>query len=103
MLALLLVIGGIGTAHAQEANNLTQREKIDWLVKEEIVVGRKVNADGSSELDLDDYVTRAEITKLLVFVLDKAELANTLYGQIIPFKDVPVNHWANELKRSVRI
>lgn len=93
LMALLLVFGSFSIASAN--NSLTQGEKIDWLVREEVIEGRKINADGSADLDLDENVTRAEITKLLVYVLGKQDLATTLKGTLSPFNDVLRNHWAN--------
>lgn len=93
LMALLLVFGSFSFAEAN--NNLNQREKIDWLVSQEILAGRKINSDGSADLALDENVTRAEITKLLVYVLGKQSLADSLYGTVSPFNDVSRTHWAN--------
>lgn len=91
--AFLIIFGAISNVEA--ASTLTQREKIDWMVSEDILSGRRLNANGSTDLALDSKITRAEITKLLVFVLNEQSLADSLYGQISPFKDVPRTHWAN--------
>lgn len=93
VMALLLVFSSFSAVMAAET--YTQAEKIDWLVQENILNGRRLNADGSMDLELNSGITRAEITKLLVFVLGKQTSADQIYGTISPFKDVPKNHWGN--------
>lgn len=98
VLALAIVLGSFGTvalASNTEVAYNSQAQKIQWLIDNNHVEGRKVNADGSADLALEDNVTRAEITKLLVHLLGKADLADVLKGVMRPFPDVTIEHWAN--------
>lgn len=96
VLALVLVLGSFGTvALASNVEYNSQEQKIQWLIDNEHVVGRRVNEDGSADLALESNVTRAEITKLLVHILGKTDLAEVLDGVMRPFPDVTVDHWAN--------
>lgn len=98
VLALVIVLGTFGNVALADEEKLeynTQESKIQWLIDKEIVIGRKVNADGSAELDLDETLTRAEVTKLIVYTLKLQNLADALKGVMKPFPDVDIDHWAN--------
>lgn len=94
VLALVIVLGTFGTVVAADEYS-TQDQKIQWLIDNEIVIGRNVNADGSADLALNEYLTRAEVTKLIVYTLKLQNLADALKGVMQPFPDVDINHWAN--------
>jgi hypothetical protein len=94
VLALVIVLGSFGTVLAADPLS-TQDQKIQWLIDNEVVVGRKVNADGSADLALEEYLTRAEVTKLIVYTLRLQNLADALKGVMQPFPDVALDHWAN--------
>lgn len=65
------------------------KEKIDYLMEKNIVIGKD---DG--KLHLDDSLTRAEATKLLVHSLKLDSLSKTYLGQDPKFPDVDSDHWA---------
>lgn len=94
VLALVIVLGSFGTVLAADPLS-TQDQKIQWLIDNEVVAGRKVNADGSADLALDEFLTRAEVTKLIVYTLKLQNLADALKGVMQPFPDVALDHWAN--------
>lgn len=97
VLALAIVLGSFGLVQATSTDvaYTTQDAKIQWLVDNGHVAGRLVNKDGSADLALKENVTRAEITKLLVHLLGKENLAEVLKGVMRPFPDVTIDHWAN--------
>lgn len=98
VLALVMILGTFGNVALADEEKLeynTQESKIQWLIDKEIVIGRKINADGSAELDLDETLTRAEVTKLIVYTLKLQNLADALQGVMKPFPDVDIDHWAN--------
>lgn len=93
MLALILGISYNFTLADNEV--ITKAEKIEWLVDNDVVKGRKVNADGSADLALEENLTRAEIVKLVVHTLGLEEEAEKAKGESEPYPDVPADHWAN--------
>lgn len=97
MLALVIALGTFGTAFAAEDNKYTTAEhKVQWLVDNKVVEGRKVNENSEdNDLALDKNITRAEVTKLLVYTLELENLADALKGTVLAFPDVELNHWAN--------
>lgn len=99
VLALVIVLGTFGNVALADKEDVTvydsQDHKIQWLVDNEIVLGRKVNADGSADLDLDEHLTRSEVTKLVVYTLGLENLADALQGVMKPFPDVDIDNWAN--------
>lgn len=113
VLALVMVLGTFGSVFAEtktpEAKDAKKSEvkvpekkdtnaKVQWLVDNEIVVGRKVNKDDkNADLALDKDIQRAEVTKLLIYAIGQQDLAARLNGVYAPYSDVPANHWANGL------
>lgn len=113
VLALVMVLGTFGSVFAEtkapEAKDAKKsevkvpekketNEKVQWLVDNEIVVGRKVNKDDkNADLALDKDIQRAEVTKLLIYAIGQQNLAARLNGLYAPYTDVPANHWANGL------
>ena len=113
VLALVMVLGTFGSVFAEtkapEAKDAKKsevkvpekkdsNEKVQWLVDNEIVVGRKVNKDDkNADLALDKDIQRAEVTKLLIYAIGQQDLAARLNGVYAPYSDVPANHWANGL------
>lgn len=65
-------------------------EKINYLVEKNIVEGYK---DG--ELHLDEYISRAEMSKLIVYALGKQDLAKEAQLSLNPYSDISQSHWAN--------
>lgn len=97
VLALVIALGTFGTAFAAEDNRYTSAEhKVQWLIDNKVVEGRKVNENPEdNDLALDKNITRAEVTKLLVYTLELQNLADALKGTVLAFPDVELNHWAN--------
>lgn len=95
ILVLVLLLGISYNFTLADNELMTKAEKIDWLVDKEVVKGRKVNADGSADLALNESLTRAETVKLVVHTLGLEEEAEKAKGDSEPFPDVPADHWAN--------
>ncbi len=115
VLALVMVLGTFGSVFAAEAPKADAKkdtkkveetkkvpekkdnnEKVQWLVDNEIVLGRKMNKDEkNNDLALDKNIQRAEITKLLVYAIGRQDLATKIHGQVKPYSDVKNDHWAN--------
>ena len=84
MLALVMVLGTLGTVSAATGN-----AKVDWLIEEGLVIG---DAGGYR---LNDPIRRSEVaamTARALFAESTALLLKPIQGQ---FTDVPMNHWAN--------
>lgn len=106
VLALVMVLGtftsvfAAGTAEKKEEVKVpkltTSNAKIEWLKDNDIIEGRKVNEDPKdNDLALDKTIQRAEVTKLLVHAVGKADLADKLQGTMMLFTDVKTDYWAN--------
>lgn len=115
VLALVMVLGTFGSVFAAEAPKADAKketkkveetkkvpekkdnnEKVQWLVDNGIVNGRKANKDEkNNDLALDKNIQRAEITKLLVYAIGREDLATKIHGQVKPYSDVKNDHWAN--------
>ena len=114
VLALVMVLGTFGSVFAAEAPKADAKKdakveetkkvpekkdnnaKVQWLVDNEIVLGRKMYKDEkNNDLALDKNIQRAEITKLLVYAIGRQDLATKIHGQVKPYSDVKNDHWAN--------
>lgn len=100
VLALVMVLGTFTLVTAAEGDKVpeytSRNAKIQWLQDNEIVLGRKVNEKSeNNDLALDKTITRAEVTKLLVYTQNNEKLAAVLQGVMKPFPDVDTDHWAN--------
>ncbi len=69
--------------------------KVQYLIDEKIVEGRTTDEEGIVDFALDKTLTRAEVTKLIVHILNLKDLAESIKGSIRAFSDVDNNHWAN--------
>lgn len=94
LLMAFLMIFGILAPSVASAAELSNTEKIDWLVEEEIVNGRALD-NAETDLALAENITRAEITKLLVFAMERESLAEAVKDTEGKFSDVGTDHWAN--------
>ncbi|MGF0095790.1 S-layer homology domain-containing protein [Peptoniphilus sp. SGI.035] len=65
-------------------------EKIELLQKDKYIAGYEDN-----KLHLDRTLTRAELTKLVVYMLKEEDKAKALNEKENPFKDVKKDFWAN--------
>ncbi|MDO5037510.1 MAG: S-layer homology domain-containing protein [Tissierellia bacterium] len=103
VLALALVFSALGPVLAAkdpvEVPQLrSNSKKIQWLKDQSILIGRSVNEDPKNpDLALDKTITRAEVTKLLVYAGGKIDLAKKIHGLKDAFPDVQRDHWANGL------
>ena len=87
ILALIIVGSTFNIVNAAQTNNA----KIDWLVDNGIVKGD----EGSGNLRLNDTITRAEASAMIVRVKGLETLATGFKATKSQFKDVQTNHWAN--------
>lgn len=98
VLALVMVLGAFTVVSAADVKveNMSQQNKIQWLVDNKIVEGHKLNAkDDKVDLDLEGTLTREQATKLIIHVIGKYDLAKVLQGVMKPFPDVDVDRWSN--------
>lgn len=105
VLALVMVLGTLTPVFAEEAPKdkiekaakTAPSAKVQWLVDEKIVSGRKLFKDGDekTELSLDKNLQRDEITRLLVLGKGLENLANLVQGTMRPYVDVDNANWAN--------
>lgn len=107
VLALVMVLGTLTPVFAEEAAapkdkiekaaKTAPSAKVQWLVDEKIVSGRKLFKDGDekTELSLDKNLQRDEITRLLVLGKGLENLANLVQGTMRPYVDVDNSNWAN--------
>ncbi len=83
-----ILIVGLILAMTIPAFAATGNAKVDWLIEQKIVIG-----DGSGSYKLDNPISRAEATKMLVESLNKRAEADALKGKTPKFKDVKGNEW----------
>lgn len=105
VLALVMVLGTLTPVFAEEAPKdkiekaakTAPSAKVQWLVDEKIVSGRKLFKDGDekTELSLDKNLQRDEVTRLLVLGKGLENLANLVQGTMRPYVDVDNANWAN--------
>lgn len=106
VLALVMVLGTLTPVFAEEAAPKDKIEKaaktapsakVQWLVDQKIVSGRKLFKDGDekTDLSLDKNLQRDEITRLLVLGKGLENLANLVQGTMRPYVDVDNSNWAN--------
>ncbi|WP_308523409.1 S-layer homology domain-containing protein [uncultured Tissierella sp.] len=86
VLALVMVLGTFGTVFADG----TGSEKIDWLVKQEMIKG-----DQSGDLKLDSKIDRASTARMIAVALGLESEAESLKLINSGFKDMTTAHWAN--------
>ena len=107
VLALVMVLGTLTPVFAEEAAapkdkiekaaKTAPSAKVQWLVDQKIVSGRKLFKDGDekTDLSLDKNLQRDEITRLLVLGRGLENLANLVQGTMRPYVDVDNSNWAN--------
>ncbi|NLY10027.1 MAG: hypothetical protein GXZ11_09125 [Tissierellia bacterium] len=86
LLLVVLLLSGTLNVFASDA-------RVDWLVNEGIISGRKVG--NTVDLALNESIQRAEMTKLLVQYKGEASRAERTGADKGPFSDVAVGYWAN--------
>ena len=91
VLAIIILVGSSGFAFAMTSEDM----KVQYLIDNKIIEGRTTDEEGVVDYALDKTLTRAEVTKLIVYILNLQELAESIKGSILAFSDVDNNHWAN--------
>lgn len=84
ILAMTMVFGAVGFVSAATGNS-----KVDWLIENGYVQGDERG------YRLNDNITRAEATKMIVEAQGLGVLASGLQGMASAFKDMSTSHWAN--------
>lgn len=92
ILAIIILASSSGFAFAMTT---TEDMKVQYLIDNKIIEGRTTDEKGVVDYALDKNLTRAEVTKLIVYILGLQELAESIKGSIKAFSDVDSNHWAN--------
>ncbi|MDO5027755.1 MAG: S-layer homology domain-containing protein [Bacillota bacterium] len=91
-LLALLLINSSSLVGAEE--NTSRLFKVQYLIDNDIVEGRPGDIEGQVDYALDKNITRAELSKMLVHLLDLEDMAKALDGTASVFSDVPSSHWA---------
>lgn len=101
MMAMLMVLGTIispvfaAEDKKEDTNTMANKDKIQYLVDHDYVSGRTIEGSDKTDLALDKHITRAEVTKLLVYAQKKESLAESLKDLKGNYEDVKETHWAN--------
>lgn len=101
MMAMLMVLGTIispvfaAEDKKEDTNTMANKDKIQYLVDHDYVSGRTIEGSDKTDLALDKNITRAEVTKLLVYAQKKESLAESLKDLKGNYEDVKETHWAN--------
>ena len=106
VLSLVMVLGTFTSVFAadskveakkEEAKKTSPSAKIQWMVDQKLVEGRKIFKPGEekNDLALDKNITRAEVTKMLVYAKGQEKLADMVKATSVPYSDVKADHWAN--------
>lgn len=94
ILLVVSLINSSGLAQAEEVN-INKSMKVQYLIDNKIVIGRTTEDDSKVDYALHENITRAEISKLLVNLLDLDQIAQSLKGTVLSFTDVKADHWAS--------
>lgn len=101
MMAMLMVLGTIispvfaAEEKKEDTNTMANKDKIQYLVDHDYVSGRTIEGSDKTDLALDKHITRAEVTKLIVYAQKKESLAESLKDLKGNYEDVKETHWAN--------
>ncbi len=106
VLSLVMVLGTFTSVFAADSKVEAKKEevkktspsaKIQWMIDQKLVEGRKIFKPGEekNDLALDKNITRAEITKMLVYAKGQENLADMVKATSVPYSDVKADHWAN--------
>lgn len=94
ILLVLSLISSSGWVQAEEVS-INKGMKVQYLIDNKIVLGRATEDEKEPDYALDKNITRAEISKLLVNLLDLDQTAEALKGTVLSFTDVQADHWAS--------
>lgn len=93
ILLVVSLISSSGLTQAEEVP-INKSMKVQYLIDNKIVIGRTSEDETKVDYALDENITRAEISKLLVNLLDLDQRAEALKGTGLSFTDVKADHWA---------
>ena len=91
ILAAIILLSSFEPVVAAEKPT-AENKKIKWMLENNFVVGRGQTKD----LKLDDTITRAEFTRMVLVAKGEENLAKEDSTLKADFKDVPNTHWAEK-------
>lgn len=91
ILAAIILLSSFEPVVAAEKST-TENKKIKWLIENNFIVGRGQTKD----LKLEDTITRAEFTRMVLVAKGEENLAKEDSTSKADFKDVPSTHWAEK-------
>lgn len=91
ILAAIILLSSFEPAVAAEKPT-TESKKIKWMLENNYIVGRGQTKD----LKLEDTITRAEFTRMVLVAKGEENLAKEDSTSKADFKDVPNTHWAEK-------
>ena len=91
ILAAIILLSSFEPVVAAEKST-AENKKIKWMLENNFVVGRGQTKD----LKLEDTITRAEFTRMVLVAKGEENLAKEDSTSKADFKDVPNTHWAEK-------
>lgn len=91
ILAAIILLSSFEPVVAAEKST-TENKKIKWMIENNFIVGRGQTKD----LKLEDTITRAEFTRMVLVAKGEENLAKEDSTSKSDFKDVPNTHWAEK-------
>ncbi len=91
ILAAIILLSSFEPVVAAEKST-TESKKIKWMLENNFIVGRGQTKD----LKLEDTITRAEFTRMVLVAKGEENLAKEDSKSKADFKDVPNTHWAEK-------
>ena len=91
ILAAIILLSSFEPVVAAEKST-TESKKIKWMLENNFIVGRGQTKD----LKLEDTITRAEFTRMVLVAKGEENLAKEDSKLKADFKDVPNTHWAEK-------
>ena len=91
ILSAVILLSSFAPVNAAEKST-TENNKIKWMFENNLVVGRGQEKD----LKLEDTITRAEFTRMVLVAKGEENLAKEDSSSKADFKDVPNTHWAEK-------
>ena len=91
ILSAIILLSSFEPVVAAEKST-TESKKIKWMLENNFVVGRGQTKD----LKLEDTITRAEFTRMVLVAKGEENLAKEDSTSKADFKDVPNTHWAEK-------
>ena len=91
ILAAIILLSSFEPVVAAEKST-TENKKIKWMLENNFIVGRGQTKD----LKLEDTITRAEFTRMILVAKGEENLAKEDSTSKADFKDVPNTHWAEK-------